>query len=594
MTATDLKQSWLAAWPDALKTWSPYIKLGEPTWCYTLAEEKNEGLTGSFAMIRLVDHRVVISLRQVEEQQLQDFALEILAHEIGHHVYCPADLTDNARLMVRLRKGLPTKEHLAPFIGNLYTDLLINDRLQRSAGLSMAAVYQHLQMPQLDRLWLLYMRTYELLWRLPSQTLAKGNVDARINSDAQLCARLVRNYAKQWVEGAGRFAALYLPYLIEEQEAAKARKQHAPWSDTENAGKGGLPDGLTSIEDDEDSGAIHPSLDPDLSGVSHDAPKPDAESAKGAGQTGRKSVRQPQRGPLEYADILKAAGSDLPLERIIARYYKELAVPHLIRFPVREVAQSSDPMPEGLETWDAGTPIENIDWMGTLAASPVVIPGVTTRERLYGTQPGSTPETVPLDLYLGVDCSGSMGNPAQSLSYPILAAVIIALSALRARANVKAVLSGEPGKTVGTDGFIRDEQTILTTLTGYLGTGTTFGIHRLHPTFSALPATSRPIHILIITDNDIFMLLEKTHEGHLGWDVARNAAKAARGGATYVLQLPAYLMRQAAAKEVIHPGEDRMRQDGWHVAHVDSMEELLKFAKAFSQEKYHKAAHNGR
>jgi hypothetical protein len=568
-----LQEVWMAAWPAALKVWSPYVKLGEPTWCFTAAEEKTEGLTGSFAMIRLVDHRVVISLRQVERDGLQDFALEILAHEIGHHVYCPADLTDNARLMARLRKGLPSKEHLAPFIGNLYTDLLINDRLQRSAGLSMAAVYQHLQMPQLDRLWLLYMRTYELLWRLPSQTLAKGSVDPRVNSDAQLCTRLIRNYAREWVDGAGRFAALYLPYLLEEDEAAKARKQHAPWNDTENAGKGGLPEGLTSVDGDEESGAVHPAMDPDLSGVPADLP------ANGIGDGERKTLKE-YRGPLEYTEVLKAAGTDLPNEVILARYYKELALPHLIRFPLREVAQSTDPMPEGLETWDAGTPIENIDWLATLGVSPVVIPGMTTRERMYGTQPGSTPETEPLDLYLGVDCSGSMGNPSQRLSYPILAATIIALSALRARANVMAVLSGEPGKTVGTDGFIRDEQVILKTLTGYLGTGTTFGIHRLHETFSGLAGKGRPIHILIITDNDIFGLLNRAEGVRMGWDVARDAAAAARGGATYVLQTMG-----------VHPGEDRMRQDGWRVAHVDSMEGLVKFGKAFSAEKYQGERH---
>ena len=579
MSLETLRDDWLAVWPKALNTWSPYVKLTEPTWCYTPADEKKEGLTGSFAMIRLLDHRVVISLRQIEADKLQDFALQILAHEIGHHVYCPADLTDNARLTARLRKGLPSREHLAPFISNLYSDLLINDRLQRSAGLSMAAVYQQLQTPQLDRLWMLYMRTYELLWRLPSQTLAKGMTDTRVNSDAQLCARLIRNYSKDWVDGAGRFAALYLPYLLEPDEAAKARKQHAPWNDTRDAGKGGLPAGLTQVDADEESGAVHPTLDPDLSGVTSDTPK-------AAGETGRKSLNE-YRGPLEYTEVLKASGTDLPEQVIIARYYKELAVPHLIRFPVRELAQSADPMPEGLDTWDADSPIENVDWMATLSASPVVIPGFTTRERMYGTSPGSSPDTVPLDLYLGVDCSGSMPNPSKRLSYPILAAAIIALSALRARASVMVALSGEPGKTVTTDGFIRDEQGILTTLTGYLGTGTTFGIHRLHPTFSALPDNRRPVHILIITDNDIFTVLNKTDDGRLGWDVAREAAVSARGGATYVLQLPGYLLAQARAPQIMNPWEARMKQDGWHVAHVDSMEQLVVFAKAFSQAKYH-------
>ena len=211
---------------------------------------------------------------------------------------------------------------------------------------------------------------------------------------------------------------------------------------------------------------------------------------------------------------------------------------------------------------------------------------MTTRERMYGSAPGSSPETLPLDLYLGVDCSGSMGNPARMLSYPVLAAAIVALSALRAGANVMVALSGEPGKTVTTGGFMRDERTILTTLTGYLGTGTTFGIHRLRD----LPPNRRPVHILIITDNDIFGMLGTEVDSRSGWEVARTAAIAARGGATYVLQLPAYLMAQEKAQKTIPLVEQRMLQDGWHVAHVDSMNQLLAFAREFSRDKYHKSS----
>ena len=109
-------------------------------------------------MIRLFDHSVVISLRQVEELGLQDFAKEILAHEIGHHVYCPGDLTDNARLLARIRRGLPTKEHLAPMVSNLYSDLMINDWLQRSVALDISGVYRKLVHDGGSRLWTLYMR----------------------------------------------------------------------------------------------------------------------------------------------------------------------------------------------------------------------------------------------------------------------------------------------------------------------------------------------------------------------------------------------------------------------------------------------------
>ena len=109
-----LRVDWGAEWPAALALWSKFTRLSEPRWCFSDAEAAKEGLTESFAMIRLTDQAVVINLAQIEAAHLERFGLEILAHEIGHHVYAPADLTDNARMIARMRWGLPTKEYLAP------------------------------------------------------------------------------------------------------------------------------------------------------------------------------------------------------------------------------------------------------------------------------------------------------------------------------------------------------------------------------------------------------------------------------------------------------------------------------------------------
>ena len=137
------------------------------------------------------------------EQGLERFPLEVMGHEIGHHVLAPADLTDQARLIARIRRGLPTKEHRAGFVANLYTDLLINDRLQRSSGLGMAAVYQALGGGSTEPLWTLYMRMYEILWRLQTGTLAKGELSDQLEGDAHLGSRLIRSYARDWLDGAG-------------------------------------------------------------------------------------------------------------------------------------------------------------------------------------------------------------------------------------------------------------------------------------------------------------------------------------------------------------------------------------------------------
>lgn len=586
-----LRAEWSACWPAALEVWSRFVQLHEPTWCSSAEEEAAAELTGSFAMIRLVDHSVVISLRLVLEQGLHCFGKEILAHEIGHHVYCPADLTDNARMLARMRIGLPTKEHLAPFIANLYSDLLINDRLQRSAGLNISGVYLKLGSKCRDRLWTFYMRIYELLWKLERGRLARAEFDARLNQDAQLGARLVRSYSKDWLDGAGRFAALCFPYLLED-EAARTQKLMAIWNDTRCAGSGGIPDGLTEIDEEELTGAIHPADDPALSGIEAPAPSElsdgGAEAGKAA-QTGMKTAKN-YRQPLEYAEVLQAAGANIDLAELTARYYRERAIPHLIPFPSRKLPIATDPLPEGLEVWDIGSPFEQIDWIGTLLASPQVVPGITTRERLIGTSPGAEPETLPIDLYLGVDCSGSMGNPAQHLSWPVLAGAIIALSALRVGSRVKAVLSGEPGRTISTPGYERNAAVVLKTLTSYLGTGYSFGIHRLAETFdeAARPgnrSAQRPVHILIVSDNDMFSMLDSKSGKRTGWDVARAAVESAGAGGTFVLELPEYTRSDSWGQQTGGYLE-RIAAMGWNVSIVSSMDELIEFARSFSRGRF--------
>ncbi len=126
----------------------------------------------------------------------------------------------------------------------------------------------------------------------------------------------------------------------------------------------------------------------------------------------------------------------------------------------------------------------------------------------------------------------------------------------------------------------------MQTLTGYLGTGTTFGIHRLDETFTSRTAANRAVHILIVTDNDIFGMLDSDDQGRVGWDAAAEAVAKARGGATFVLELPRYLRENASAQQQLTPGMEHMRTIGWHVATVSTMEELLEFARRFTQANY--------
>lgn len=559
--ATDtLLAAWTEAWPDALAAWSPYTRLHAPHWCCTAADAKREGLTGSFAMIRLQDHAVVIDLDQIARLGLDHHAREILAHEVGHHVLAPGDLRDHARLLARMRAALPGQERRAAEVANLYTDLLINDRLQRQRGLDMAGVYRAIRRPgPTSRLWSLYLRIYERLWRLEAGSLGADPADREVDADAVLGAELIRVYGQRWMAGAGRFACLLLPYLV--QESDQNSSVIAIWHDTRMAGTGDeLPDGLADVEDDEQGGALHPSEDPALGG---DLPTEDSQPSGSADR---------RRDPRSWMELMESLGVRLTPQELLIRYYRELAAPHLMPYPLREIRPVSDPQPEGLDTWDAGSPLHEIAWGESLTRSPMPIPGITTLRRVFSEVDGGSPRREPIDCYLGIDCSGSMANPAQRISYPVIAGTVVTLSAMRAGARVMACLSGEPGRYSETAGFTAVQRDVLGILTGYLGTGMSFGTERLRATFIAAPPPRRPVHLLIVSDADWFWAL-----GHVtdGWELAAEVARIAGGGATAVLNIVESDHRRDIA---------RLAACGWQVHAVTDLAELVTFAQRFSRQ----------
>ena len=578
---------WQAAWPQALACWSRFTRLHDARLCGTSVEAAAQGLKGSFAMIRLADKSVVIDLEATARLGLDEYALEILAHEIGHHVLAPATAADSFRLIARLRAALPTLERHAPMIANLYTDLLINDRLQRQAGLRMADIYVRLRRAETappSRLWRFYVGVYEALWGLGKGDLGGPRDEPEMEGDAWLGARLVRVYAGEWLTGAGRFASLVLPYLLEDAERDGALRS---WHDTRTAAEGADPAGALTIEADEGEGAVHPSQDPRITGADQDGDaetdtSPD-EAATMADRAGQARTGQ-AREPFEYGELLRAAGVVLSEEAMASRYYRERALPHLVRFPARPAPVSDEEQMEGLETWDLGDGIEEIDWLGSVARSPQVVPGLTTLKRVYGPDPGRTRKREPVDLDIYVDSSGSMPNPRQRTSYPTLAGTVIALSALRAGARVKATLWSGKAQVLATQGFVRDETAILNVLTGLFGGGTAFPIPTLRETFVARTARDRPVHILVVSDDGVTTMFGPDERGGSGWNVAAMALARGRAGGTLALNLGAWFQsRPSQARTDLERAE---REQGWEIANVARMEDLVDFARRFSQRRY--------
>ncbi len=574
----------MAAWPEALAAWSRFTRLRAPNLCVTSEAAKQEGLTGSFAMIRLVDQAIIVDLAVAEAERVAGFAVEILAHEVGHHVLAPATLTDHARMIARMRRALPTVEAQAPMVANLYTDLLINDRLQRSVGLRIAEVYRAMShgSTQGGVVWSLYLRIYEILWSLERGSIGGGSTTDRLEGDALLGARLVRSYARDWLDGSGRFAALLLPHLLEDQQSAKIIEK---FLDTRHAGAGGDPAGLIEEEAGEREGAIHPAQDAALA----DLPVSDDEDAAGEAKERPREVarnvssRGQAREPFQFGEILRASGVTITDHDAAVRYYAERARPYLVPFPSRETPESSEPLPEGLEPWEMGHSLDEVDWFQSVLQSPRIVPGLTTVQRVWGTTEGREPRREPLDLDLYVDSSGSMPNPQQLTSYPALAGAILCLSALRAGARVQATLWSGKRQFITTDGFVRDRDTVLRVLTGYFGGATAFPIHVLRDTYAARMANARPAHILVISDDGVSTMFDPDEQGHSGWDVAAMALNRAAGGGSLVLNLPSGWEAMAGPCAEIRRAQERQ---GWQVHRVASLDELVEFARRFSRARY--------
>ena len=582
----ELLNDWKAAWPKALQVWSRFTRLREAKLCTTHKEAAAEGLTGSFAMIRLVDQSVVIDLQRIQKLGLQDYAVEVLAHEIGHHILSPGSVTEQFRLLARMRRALPTLEAHAPMVANLYMDLYINDRLQRHSNLRMGDIYLRLAKFQAQdkvanpsRVWALYMRIYEQLWQLEEASLSFDNkssgVDEHVRGDAWLGARLIRAYANDWMSGAGKFATLLLPYLVEDAEGNSNQSLLAYLHDTKDAACGSEPSGAQEIEADELEEITHPANDERISGLEEQI-EADPRLSKKDHSLGQR------REPFEYGEILKAAGITLSDHEIAVRYYRERALPYLIPFPVQMNPSLPEPQMEGVEPWEVTDPLEDLDWMQSILQSPRPIPGLTTMRRLYGyeTSKQLARQVMYLDLY--VDSSGSMPNPQIQTSFLTLAGAIIALSALRAGSRVKATLWSGKNQVTHTQGFVRDETQVLQVLTGFYGGGTCFPISLLRETYANIKAEDPPIHILMISDNGITTMFDTDERGNSGWDIAARSLAKAKAGGSMALNLPpswevhTYLQDLKRAQD----------EQGWKIHAVTAFDQLLAFARAFSQQYY--------
>jgi hypothetical protein len=511
---------WRDAWPAALAAWGTGLRLQPPI----LLTEPPPHPADSFAWFELAATTVTIDLTQVESLGLLDLPVPVLAHEIGHHVYAPADYSTSARLVARCAKGLVDRPLFAGTMANIWSDTLINDRLQRQRGLPMDAIYRAMPVPQ-TALFLVWFRAYELLWGLPSQSLTRVAVDGEMATDALLLSRHVRAFAREPVDGAAGFAALMRRWLPDNPEITPtpvACQGHGVPASALDA---------VALDDSLDAPVVHPALDPRVN--------PEAvPTLEAAANNEATAGNQPGQGfgPARLTEVYGA----LHMDRDAAEdWYIARAAKYLIPFPAAQMPTAPEEEPLGWEPWAIGEEIDDVDWLASVLHSPQIVPGLTTRKRTIDRERGTAIDPLPLDLDLYVDSSGSMPNPRRRLSPSVLAGVVIALSALRAGARVQVTVWSGPGQVARTgDGFTRDRHAVVQALLHFFGGGTSFPLADLardHPPESSRRTPWQAVtHICVISDWGVTSMFGQGQPPG-SEQIAHTALVSAGGGGSLIL-----------------------------------------------------------
>lgn len=584
-----------AAWERALSLWG--VRLNDPI--VLPGAHAKAGAPAWFTF----PPSVSIDPDYLAGRGLADELWSMLAHEVGHHVLAPSTRIDGLKVRHQMARALAAVSTRAPapsdigLLANLWNDLLVNTRvaqLQRAeadaAGepgiIRLGRVLYPAPAGSADRLWWVYCRAYEILWRLPAGTLCAVDAppapppavaheqlppldtiaerhrekerilrerkaeSARIAAelagarttnpvvDAALVADAVRTFGADPVSGAVRFGVIAAPYIAERQDAARevptvggagcAADEKGPSAEelgrilADQRLRGDLP--------------AHPGA--------AEAVEPDDDASSQPGQR---------------LDVARTLGlySDLDQAEVLAAWYRTEAASRVRPYTRRAPAQPAGGLPGPLELWETGDAIGDIDWAATLRGGRV-IPGVTTRRRSeLDDDPVVRETSIEIDLY--IDSSGSMRNPRAG-SPAVLAGTILALSVLRGGGRVRVTSFSAAGQVAGMERASRDPAEIVGALCVFFGGGTSFPLDLYDSRYAALPRATEEVqrHVVVLSDDGLVSMFGVGNEPFAG--VARAVREKLTTG-TLVLM------------DRLHRVSDLARRDGYDVVYLSSMDD---------------------
>jgi hypothetical protein len=444
------------AWGEALALWGVRLDLSPPDARARPPAKRGRGAPEDpLAYIDLATRQVVVDLDLLASIGASASLAAVLAHEVGHHIRHPHTLGLLARLEVLEKRFLPLQRGS---LVNLFFDLLVNEVVGRTRTEEILAVYRGFARARGEPapLFAFYLAIYEELWVRPPGELVLPEVEARMDKRYPGWRAEARMFAQTfWALPELRLQFIYFC------------SRFARFLEDPPGAAGSVP-------------------------LAADLPEPGADDfadALGPDPLADRALREArERGWIDKA-VGPAGGDDdfkvvdrlcgeghgrgaAPFRRaIVDRFYKRHIERHLIEIPPAEGPPPEPLIPVTVEPWEAGDDPAWIDWSQSVLRAGPLAAAMPVRRELEADEPASVAREVPwVEIYL--DTSGSMPNPLNGLNAMTLAAQVLAASALRKNARVRAVIYSD-GKPLVSE-WMLGEDVAREFLFHYSGGGTQF------------------------------------------------------------------------------------------------------------------------
>lgn len=419
----------------------------------------------------------------------------ISLHEVSHYVIIPYDGLINAILLKAAMKHVI--RDYAPIIVNLFADLIIDTKLYKKYPeliyWELKKTYEHIQANyknKLSQFTKFLFRTYEHILNVE---LLENHPDSTIINLAERVANIVLKKFEDdtlWEKKVDKIANI-LKDLISNTFTVK------------KSGKAiDFPEDILEI------------MDNPLENKNSDKIKEKDEE-----ELRQKAERFARETPYSEFGAPASQAGLLIDKNPLATWYRGLAK-NLIEIKIFE-EKSGGKMPVYPEPWRVGEPIEELDVVQTVLASPIIIPNITTRKWFKEEGLGYLIEKQIPDLLLVIDSSGSMNwnystkNP-RGQYHTALIASFAALHYAASRGIKFSVInfSNKPDICEWTKNYHDAERILLK----YQGGGTQLPVNAV---FKQCEKAEKKVLVLIITDFAIYnwgaakkILIELSEKGH--------------------------------------------------------------------------------